>query len=205
MVYHHVKSGIALGVVLITSVAIVCRQDNTSTIVTPRVDPFKLRSGDLVFRVGTGWRAVAVRLLSRNSLSHVGIAVIEKDGVHIVHAESPGEDGPGGVVDQTLAAFVSAANSQGVVAYRRTDVSTVISKRVADAALAFSREHIPFDDHFDLDDPKAFYCTELVLRASSAAGAPILATHTVISGGVMAGDYVFPRDLFAHSQLRLVD
>lgn len=168
----------------------------------PTVDSSRLRSGDLVFRVGIGWRADVVRVLSRDSLSHVGIAVVEADGVHVVHAEPPGEDGPGGVVDQTLAQFSSPASAQGIVAYRRIDISPDVEGRIAEAAILFSRRHIPFDNRFDLADSKAFYCTELVLRASAAASANLRVPRTRIDGGILAGDYVFPRDLITTGRLR---
>jgi hypothetical protein len=162
-----------------------------------------IRSGDLVFRVGIGWRAGAVRLLGRDALSHVGIAVIERGAVHVVHAAPPDADGPGGVVDQTLTVFAGPSASRGIAIYRRGDLNRSGERRIADSALRYAALHVPFDDRFDLSDARAFYCTELVLRASAAADAPIAVRPTTL-GGLLAGSYVLPRDLLATGRFRLV-
>ncbi len=167
----------------------------------PSVPRSRIRSGDLVFRIGLGWRADAVRALSRDAFSHVGVAVVERNGVHVVHAAPPGDGGPGGVVDQTLDAFSAPAEARGVAVFRRTDVDAGYGRRMAARALAWAAARVPFDDRFDMADARAFYCTELVLRGAAAAGSPI-SVHATTIGGLLGGRYVLPSDLLRSNDFR---
>ena len=167
----------------------------------PRVEPLKdldvaaLRTGDLVFRAGRGWRAGAVRAASGSSLTHVGIVDRDIHGrISVIHADPP-EGGRTGMVRRVpLAAFADPADADRVVAYRLDEAPGVLISMVA-SARRYAAQRVPFDDAFDLASPDAVYCTELVWRALAEAGERLVPRLTRIDAPVVGGTYMTPEDL----------
>lgn len=156
------------------------------------------RPGDVVLVRGRTLRSIAMHFLESdlNSYTHVGIVVFDKDVCTVIHAH-PSET----VVIQDLCdSFVSPTKVSRAVVYRlATRDGQLQASRAADAAQAYRRAHVQFDDRFDLKTEDKFYCTELVWRAYLAAGVD-LTDRTVASR-----KYLFPSQLVKSGHLRVAE
>jgi len=125
---------------------------------------FSPRNGDVVFRVGEGAAAEAVRAATAHCgdmpFSHAGIVMRSPEGLFVVEAS-----GEHGTVVTPYDEFLSASTSVGgrpAVAVGRVRCS----RRVADEAVrrALTFVGMPYDDEF-LPDNGKLYCSELVREA----------------------------------------
>lgn len=167
---------------------------------SPRIafDPRLLRTGDLVFRAGRGYRAEAVKLVSSSRLSHVGLVDVDRGGrVFVIHAAPPDGRDPGGVERVTLASFAADREATQVVAYRLTGLSPGAARDAVRFAELQAAERIPFDDSFDANDASRLYCSELVVRSLEEAGLHTRPHETRINLGMIAGRFITPADLLA--------
>ena len=137
----------------------------------------ELRSGDIIVAGGLSLQSRMVRSFADDNIySHVGIIQVPDEDTYVIHAAPTGE-GDGGVGDRVgripLATFLS---ERGYVALsiHRLSPTTPQSEQMADAAChsaqAYADAAIPFDPEFDLADPDAIYCSELVYLAYKQAG-----------------------------------
>lgn len=130
----------------------------------------QIKTGDLIFRAGKGWRADAVRLASDQNLTHVGIVDRDPGGdIFVVHSDAPNALDNGGVRRVSLHAFSDPSLASSVVVYRLPYSDTVV-RNMAINARGFAHEKTSFDDAFSLRDPTKLYCTELIWRSLVEAG-----------------------------------
>jgi hypothetical protein len=211
VVHHHVKHALAAaGATVLVAVCLgktvaLPRRNVAPPALARQANLSRLRAGDLIFRIGRGWRANAVRWLGEGELSHVGIIDVGTDGVHVIHAAPPEGSSPGEVKRETLAAFEDDAASNGIVVYRRSNIDSATDSAITAKAREFARRRVPFDDAFDLRDSRAMYCTEMVWRASEVAGAGFKPVLTTVDMGMFKGKYMTPHDLIAALDLRRIE
>lgn len=123
--------------------------------------------GDIVLRRGNGlWSGVFARLNRRDRrFSHAGVVVREHGALKVVHAEADDSGANGRVRLDDYGAFTAAARE--FVVLRLADPEP--AARLAEAASSMHAAALPFDLDFDLADPAAVYCSELVWRALASA------------------------------------
>ncbi|HEX7681631.1 MAG TPA: YiiX/YebB-like N1pC/P60 family cysteine hydrolase [Thermoanaerobaculia bacterium] len=157
--------------------------------------------GDIVFMQGNTIRGAVVRLFETPSgdYSHVGIIVIEKSGVFIIHANPGNDSRTDRVIKEPWDAVISPRRVTGAAVFRLAHEPTARMVGILAAGIAqqFEREALPFDHDFDLMTPQKLYCTELVWRAYMAAGVDL-------RGDRFGSDrkYLLPSDLIRSGLLR---
>lgn len=123
-----------------------------------------LQDGDLILRRGYGLvSGMIVDLLKEDRrLSHCGIVVEHKGELWVVHAVSNNISETDGMQSHRLADFVRQSQPGSVVVCRLRTAGdrSGISRR----ALEHLQAKVPFDHHFDLEDDRSFYCSELIWR-----------------------------------------
>ncbi len=154
-----------------------------------------LMSGDLLFRVGRGWRAGAVSAASGQSLTHVGIVDQNTNGqLYVIHA-SPPEPGKMGMVRrELLGSYASRSDAIALQAIRLTLPKKVIRGMLREARIQVYHQ-TPFDDSFDLESQNRIYCTELVWRALAASGLSLKPKQTIINIPLIKREFMTPSDL----------
>lgn len=125
--------------------------------------------GDLIFRSG---RDMVSRLVLSQSdtpqFSHVGV-IIKRDGHTLVaHALPAAGNFAGGVVLDPLSEFASVENASSVGLYQVERLGAVERDRLR--AFLLQQLGKPFDDSFSMTDDGLMYCTELAVKAYTAAG-----------------------------------
>ena len=155
--------------VAVWAVACVCASACKSTPAqekqAPELPYSQMRSGDLVFRLGTGAYAQLLNMMPDTLMySHVGF-LVEKDSswmvVHAVPRELDGPDDFERVKMESLDAFL-APDLAIIGTFAHTPVKR--PDRMVTRALEYVRDSVPFDNNFDLSDTTALYCTEMVWR-----------------------------------------
>jgi uncharacterized protein YycO len=139
----------------------------------------ELADGDLVFR--TGRDLMSQLVLSQGDVSrfsHVGVVLKNQSGLVVVHALPRDGASPGGVRVEPLAKFADAENASDIGFYRVKGIDADASGRIREYVL--SQVGKPFDDDFRMSEDGKLYCTELVLRALSAAGHNVAASIPTI-------------------------
>src|SRR5690606_37314745 len=133
----------------------------------PAAPAVQAAPGDIVLRRGDGfWSNFFARLNRRDRrFSHAGVVVREHGALRVVHAEADDSGANGRVRLDDYAAFT--ADGTGYVVLRLADREA--AARLAEAASSMHAAALPFDLDFDLADPAAVYCSELVWRALSLA------------------------------------
>jgi hypothetical protein len=173
---------------------------------TAQIDTARLRSGDLVFRAGRGWEADAVRVMSQDSFSHVGMIERTDDGrIFVIHAAPPENGGHGFVERVPLSEFNHPRYASDIVFFRRSDVPAEAGARAAEHARAMAAGHVPFDEDFDIADSSALYCTELVLLAYAQSGSALPSAGLARSRLALIDGVVFPADLLRSDRFAEVD
>ena len=142
-----------------------CRNAKKPDYHTPELPYSQMRTGDLVFRMGT---SIYSQMLNMHSdtvqFSHVGL-LVELDSswfvVHAVPKELEGPDDFERVKQEPLDSFLASSRCLHAefvhTCLPRTD-------RVAARALEYARDSVRFDNAFDLKDSTEVYCTELIWR-----------------------------------------
>lgn len=131
-------------------------------------DTALIATGDLVLRLGDGFYSLFFRNMSTRErrFSHVGIAVVERGQVFVIHAEADERTGIGGVRSDPVGVFLKQAIDWGVYRIRApaTDRSAI-----ARAAQDYLARATPFDMDFDAADTTRLYCSELVMHCVNRA------------------------------------
>lgn len=173
-------------------------------------DSCTLRTGDVVFRRGSGLTSRTVLALDKQGeYSHVGI-VVDSAGVKmVVHAvpDEPDYEGdPDRVKMDAPARFFSSVHAQMGEVCRPRD--SIMARKAATAALEVYRRHTLFDHGYDDADTTRMYCTELVVHAFSKAGValvgaerhhvdlPFLKMECLFPSDVLRSDYLESRYKF---------
>jgi len=142
----------------------------------PQLPEDSLDSGDIIFRRGVGVASDAVLAADAGrGFSHVGMIIRHGNVVLVAHAEPAEAQGEAdGTKIESLAMFLIPSRASRVAVYRLNNrkVPNAVGSGIAAAAAAeeLARRHLPFDFHFDLDNPSALYCTMMVVRAYRQAG-----------------------------------
>lgn len=132
-------------------------------------DPGLLAPGDWFFRRTNSLPGYLSRQADPTGVfSHVGIVGRAPGGWMVIHATPADVDGAGGVRADPVSRFTEQADVTAIAVARC--VSATPAQRQNMAAAAFGFVGRPFDGLFDSEDEGALYCTELVWRATSAAG-----------------------------------
>lgn len=155
----------------------------------------RVRTGDLIFRSGRGWRADAVRAASISSWTHVGIVDMDRSGrAFVIHAAPPERGAPGAVLREPLEQFAAATHAEEIEVERLDLPRSAIFDMVVEAR-RFADRRTPFDDAFDLSSDRAIYCTELIWRSLWNAGVHRPARTRAVPVPLMTGRYMTPDDL----------
>lgn len=161
-----------------------------------RIEPYAVFPGDLIFRRGRSLVSRAVLSMDgKSEYSHVGIVVSDGASIAVVHALPPEEENPGGVVAESLPAFLAPELASAAAVYRPRDSG--VGVRAAARAWTYARPRRPFDSGFDLSTPDAVYCTELVWRAYLEEGVDLV-------GRDFHDRYLLPSRLLSSPELRLI-
>lgn len=137
----------------------------------------EFQSGDLVFRRGRSTTSRAVLAVDPRPLySHVGLVWLDASGSRVIHALPPERDGSdeGGLVVDTLEAFLALPATSAAAVYRLRSGSAATGALAAEAGWSYARAGTPFDNGFNLDSDRALYCTELVWSAYLRAGVDLV-------------------------------
>lgn len=163
----------------------------------------QLSDGDLVFRTG---RDIVSRLvLSQGDsprFSHVGIIIKRESSLVVVHALPQDGQSPGGVLVEPLSVFASSSNASDIGFYRVKGINTDSKNRIREYVLHQIGK--AFDDDFLLSEDGKFYCTELALKALTAAGTTIAASVPQIQVMLLAEPVVPPDYLRRSLQLEII-
>ena len=135
----------------------------------------QLKTGDVVFRRGSGFTSQAVIIAEHGgAYSHVGIVVDSAGVPMIVHAVSgePDYDGDEDRVKMdSPEAFFSKVRAQCGAVYRHAD--SIVAQRAAQEAFKSYRRGVLFDHDYDSSDTTKMYCTELVVYAYGKTPYPL--------------------------------
>lgn len=157
------------------------------------------RSGDVVFRRGTGVEAKVVEAIDGSGYTHVGILAGASPNWAVIHVEPEEEGGRGRVEEIPLAEFASTRKAIAMMVLRPT-----MHTAAATAAIAYARKQIgkPFDAQYQYSSDDALYCTELVGKAYGAAGEPILTPGAGVTMIMMEENLILPETLANAINLR---
>ena len=136
----------------------------------------ELRTGDVVFRRGSGLTSRAVLAADRHgAYSHIGIVVDSCGVMMVVHAvpgEPDYEGDPDRVKMDTPQRFFSSMNARiGEVKRLRGDSATAL--RAARFAVDVYKRGTLFDHDYDDTDTTKMYCCELIDFVYRKAGRPL--------------------------------
>lgn len=135
----------------------------------------QLKTGDVVFRRGSGFTSQAVIIAEHGgAYSHVGI-VVDSAGVPMIVHAVPGEPDYDGDEDRVKMdspeVFFSKVRAQRGAVYRHAD--SIVAKRAAQEAFKAYRRGVLFDHDYDSSDTTKMYCTELVVYAYGKTPYPL--------------------------------
>ncbi len=148
------------------------------------------RTGDIFFSVGDSWESVAVRSLtgalnfelSDSTPSHCGLVVRDSATVRLVHASTSAQT----LVSESPEEYLKKNGSYCIyVSPDPCAIDTTQLRHIVDSLL---EAKIPFDFEFDHSDPKALYCTEMVVTVHELAGKDCFSD-------LRRNDYIYPEDL----------
>jgi cell wall-associated NlpC family hydrolase len=166
----------------------------------------QLEAGDVIFRIGEGWRSDAVRGMGGRQekrgdpYSHVGLLVggpSRWQVLHAVPAELPGR--ADAVVLDDLDFFLAPERAHGVAIYR---VTADASARAAAVEAAMERLGTPF--RIVEDDQEGQYCTTLIWRVWQSVGVDLGARFEWLEIPFATGQYLLPHSLRTAPGLKLL-
>lgn len=143
----------------------------------------KIRSGDVVFRLGHGYISETLKNISQKDqrYSHAGIISVDKGMPYVYHLIGSESDVTT-LSREALADFCKPASAQSYALYH---ILSDDSQYHTVDSLNHYYYHcaLPFDRRFDMDTDSAMYCTEYVYKIlSSASGGNFLVTSSELSG-----------------------
>ena len=143
------------------------------------VNEAALRDGDVILLRTSSVRGLFVRVTDNaGDFTHAGIVRRRGGVVDVVHADPErGLDGNRAVRRVSLAAFANDARASDVAVFRLRDERNGAARAAAEWAGVQAQKAVPFDEHFNLEDSTALYCTELLWRAFGHAGIRVAVTE----------------------------
>jgi hypothetical protein len=156
----------------------------------------ELKTGDIVLRSGKGLISDMFRSFSPSGSpwSHAGVLVVENGAYYVYHIiGNPGKKFDG-ICREKLTDFCSSHTSKGYSVYRFTGVNFSESEMISRIRL-WQKSGIRFDEHFDLNDDRRMYCTEMIYKLHSG-----LSDVTLPVSEFRGRSYVSIDDLVLHRQ-----
>lgn len=126
-----------------------------------------IQEGDIILRWGFGLVSdIIVKTLKEElSISHCAIVVNDStEGFKVIHTISQSLSDFDGIQIQNLNTFVKNSNKNSILVVRFKDADELTGKLIAQKAIYYLKQKIPFDHNFDLDNKDEFFCTELIWR-----------------------------------------
>lgn len=166
-----------------------------------------LRSGDIVFRQGSGLTSHIVQKVDKNGVySHVGILLRDKNGDCLVIHAVPDEPDYPGDVDRVKLEHIDDffGNGKAVCgAVMRVDVDSATAARAAVNALNIFQRNTLFDHQYDLSDTTQMYCTELVYFVYKKEGVTLVNTENTLVIPIINRKCLLPSDLSDSNHLSI--
>ncbi len=125
-----------------------------------------IQDGDIILRHGYGLVSdIIVETLKENfDISHCAIIRKEGDNFKVIHTVSQSISDFDGVQEQTLPVFIHQSHKNSVMIVRYKWPEGNAGQRISAKAQFYLDEKIPFDNSFNINDDKEFYCSELIWR-----------------------------------------
>lgn len=156
-----------------------------------------LRNGDLLFRNGCGYESRVVTDLSSGNYSHIGIAYNDGSQWYVIHAV-PGEAAAGEKeylkcepIDQFFHPDRAKAGARAHVA-----CSDSLADVATHHALQLVKRKVLFDNHYNLEDTSALYCTELVRLVYSDCEIDLCEDRWHRVHIIANGPVIYPEDIW---------
>lgn len=159
--------------------ALTCIAKEGATYSWKNNSPNNLKSGDIVFRKGSGlWTKYFIDISSREKrFSHVGIVVSNLSNAIILHADANDFTGIGKVRLEEWDAFFRNASECAIYRY---DGDLSYGRLFAEKGL--EKLGVPFDWSFNMNSTNSLYCTELVRNVINEVVQTNLVGHTKAYG-----------------------
>ena len=174
----------------------------------PTIPKETLRSGDIVFRQGSGLTSRIVQTADKNGIySHVGIVLRDKNGDCLVIHAVPGEPDFKGDVDRVKLEHIDNFFGNGKAicgAVMRVNVDSAKAARAATYALNIFQRNTLFDHQYDLSDTTQMYCTELVYFVYKKEGVTLADTEKTLVIPIINKKCLLPSDLLEGNHLSIL-
>lgn len=174
----------------------------------PTIPKKTLRSGDIVFRQGSGLTSRIVQTADKNGIySHVGIVLRDKNGDYMVVHAVPGEPDFKGDVDRVKLEHIDNFFGNGKAicgAVMRVNVDSAKAARAATYALNIFQQNTLFDHQYDLSDTTQMYCTELVYFVYKKEGVTLADTEKTLVIPIINKKCLLPGDLLEGNHLSIL-
>lgn len=121
----------------------------------------QLQDGNLIFVRKPGVWGDISQAFSENDprYTHVGMLSYNQGLPTVIHADGDPMDPRGQVREEPLEAFIQLANAVGIYAFKFTPEQ---KQQFVIKAREYVKKGYKFNSQFILDQPEAFYCTELI-------------------------------------------
>ncbi|MDD2451493.1 MAG: YiiX/YebB-like N1pC/P60 family cysteine hydrolase [Dysgonamonadaceae bacterium] len=159
-----------------------------------------LKNGDMVFRRGYGADSTVAMNFSEGEkrYSHAGIIFIDSNNTYVIHSEEDEEYGQNGVFKEKIDEFLS---NSPVWAVYRLDITKEEQLALVELALTSEKNHILFDDNFNLKDDQKMYCSEFIYKTVNRS-----TNQQIITAGkkFMGRTFVTISNLYENKYTRLI-
>lgn len=174
----------------------------------PTIPKDTLRSGDIVFRQGTGLTSRIVQTADKNGeYSHVGIVLRDKNGDCMVIHAVPDEPDYKGDVDRVKLEHIDVffGNGKAVCgAVMRVNADSARACRAATHALDIFKRNTLFDHEYDMSDTTQMYCTELVYFVYRKEGITLADIENTLVIPIINKKCLLPGDLLESYHLSML-
>jgi len=166
--------------------------------VTPSTN--RLRSGDLIFRDGKSYISRTLKQFNRKDsrFSHAGIIHLEGNQAFVYHCIGGEENVTNKMKKETLSSFCSPTEINTYAIYRPA-LSKAQIHLLDSITGSYYTKGIEFDTHFNINDSRKMYCTELIYNVFDQ----LLGAENFISLTDIAGQkYVSCDNIFLQPQMK---
>lgn len=174
----------------------------------PAIPKDTLRSGDIVFRQGSGLTSRIVQTVDKNgTYSHVGIVLRDKNGDCLVIHSVPDEPDYHGDVDRVKLELLDNFFGNGKAicgAVMRVHTDSATAYRAALHALDICKRNTLFDHRYDISDTTQMYCTELVYFVYKTEGITLADIENAAVIPIINKKCLLPGDLLESNHLSIL-
>ncbi len=119
-----------------------------------------LEAGDIIFRRSYGLDSTISTNFSNTEkrYSHAGIIVMKNNNYFVMHSQEDSAKNRNGIFSESLEDFLSGIETWAIYRYPIDKSSLNLF------ALELERNHIIFDNKFDLETDDAMYCSEFIYK-----------------------------------------